>query len=136
MTFRPKHTYRQLDEQEASKLNDDLAQLYKSRVEGYFHREQSSTAIAVFPYQAIETGEVTFSANGSNTVTRSFGFHDAYGKICAYNAHARSVGITAHVVDITSTGITIECKSVSASSFSSVTNSPIAVSYYVVGANP
>lgn len=149
MTMKPPHRIRTFQDSEVARHNQNMENAYSTRVEGLY-KNNSGTA-TTYLYQSIETGEAAFSATGSATVARSFGFKEKKGTVLYAQAHARSINFIASVTDVTQTGITVECAprqylQTSASvtngsatlvpiNFSSVTTSQVIVGYFVVGAD-
>jgi hypothetical protein len=117
------------------RADQNFSRLYSHKLESRFKKVSSGTLSLL--YQSLEAGETTFSATGSATVSKSFGFEEKQGTIVFAMAHAKSPLVTAHVTDVTQTGITIECRTVSGTAaFSAVTTAAISVYYAVIGSSP
>lgn len=137
MTVKKRHTHKSLGATEVHQLNENLDSLYSHKIESRFSYRPSASASVAAIFQAMETGEATFSATGSATVARTFSLAEQHGSILFAQAHAKSTLVTAHVTDVTSTAITIECRTVSGTAlFSSVTTASISVWWSVIGSSP
>ena len=118
-------------------INQNIARAYQVKMGSLYVREDSG--INNYTFQSMEHGQVSFTATGSPTIARSFGFQEKQNKIVYANAHAISDKCIACVTDITQTGITITVRTVSGTAnFSSVVTATNGVSVYfqVVGSNP
>lgn len=96
-----------MDKKEAPQINRAITKAYQTRLESIQKRE--SSGIAPYTYQAVEHGEVNFSANGSPTVVQTFSLSQKYNTIVYAEAHAVSTNIEARVTDITQSQIEITC---------------------------
>lgn len=135
MSLKPQNKFLSMDQKDVANLNSVIARAYQTRVESLHKRE--GTAVASYIYQSCEHGEVNLSANGSATVEQSFGFKEKQNKIIFASAHAISNLVTAHVTDVTATGITILMQNASAGGdISDVTSASIKIFYEVWGSNP
>jgi len=132
---KPPHTIRNFDPAEVPETNKTISVAYQAKLESINKRDTSGTG--QFTYQSAEHGEVDFSGTGSPTVALSFGFVEKQNKIIYASAHALSTLVSAHVTGVTSTGLTITCRSISGTAnLSDVTTSTIKVFYQVIGSNP
>lgn len=137
MPTRKPHTIKSMGNESLPQLEDNLATLYRSRLESKYFRDSSSSAITAVIYHVQELGELLFSGTGSPTVTKVVSFQETYDKILGYDAHARSSLVSAHVVDVTNTAISIEVRSISGTgNLSAVTSASIPVCYRVIGSVP
>lgn len=135
MTLKKPNNLKAFDETTVYAHNQNIDTLYGSKLESRWKREDAG--VSSFIYQSQECGEVTFSATGSPTISKSFGFKEKQDTIVFAQAHAKSTLVTAHVTDVTASGITIECRTVSGTgNFSSVTTAVVSVFYSVIGSNP
>lgn len=138
---------KKFQDKETGLVNQNFETLFNVKPESRFLREGS----VVNPYigQAFEHGRVTFSANGSSTILQSFSLEEKYDTIIYANAHAVHSAVTARVVDITQSQISIECTAFSITAvsivnsaitaaplFSAITTASITVYFQVVGAAP
>ena len=105
MTFRNDEKINDFDIGSVTPLNRSLDALYKTRIEGVYHNNQ--TAIKSYIYQTMETGEVIFSATGSATVTIAVGFKEKKENVFGAFANAKSTVVHAQVTDTTASGLSI-----------------------------
>lgn|SRR3990167_576953 len=145
MTIKKPNQIKAVTDKELNSINQNWDTLYSLKLESRHKRTESGVTSHI--YQSMETGEVWFSANGSATTQRSFGFEERQSTIIVAVAQARSSGITATVMDVTNTGITIECyptrvwdiavsTCLSLMTFSQATTASVSIYYLVVGSNP
>lgn len=106
MTMKVPNKLKTIEAKDVAHVNQNFEQAFATRVESIHHTTNSGSTPYLF--QSIETGQVTYSATGSPTVTKSFGFKEKKGSVLFAQAHAKHAQFTAHVVDVTSTGITID----------------------------
>lgn len=137
MSRKKPYTLRSLGREEAAQVGSMFDDLYRSKLKSTFSRDMDLSATTVKPYQASETGQIGFSATGSATITKSITIREVLSEIVYANAHAHHVGVAAIVTDVTSTGITIECRTFSGTAnFSAVVTASFTVSYVVQGSTP
>jgi len=105
MTFRNDEKINDFDIGSVTPLNRSLDALYKTRIEGVYHNNQ--TAIKSYIYQTMETGEVIFSATGSATVTIAVGFKEKKENVFGAFANVKSTVVHAQVTDTTASGLSI-----------------------------
>lgn len=135
MTIRKPYTIKNMSVEEASQLDDSINRLYVNKLESRVKRDTSDN-LQVHTYQVGEYGESNFSSNGSATVVKSFAFQETFSTIIYANAHAKSALTSAHVTDVTGSGITITLRSISGTAgLSGVTTATISVFWQVIGAN-
>lgn len=135
MTLKKPNNTKTFEQTEVVRVNQNFDTLYANKAESRYKTDVSG--VNSFIYQAMEHGEVAFSGTGSATVSRTFSLAERHNVIIYANAHARSPLVTAHVVDVTGTSITIECRSVSGTgNFSAVTTATVMVFWQVVGSSP
>lgn len=137
MSLKKPHTLRTNESNEVPHLNINFDTAYRTRVEGLNHRDISSSAVVVYPFQSIETGLANYSATGSPSITKVFALADTYNTILFAQANARHSAIIAQVIDVTRTSISVEARTISGTAnFSNVTTASFSVNYLVVGSNP
>ena len=135
MTMKKPTTIKEFSPGTAPKLNQNLDVLYYGKLESRWKRE--SSGITSYIYQSMETGEVTFSSTGSATISKSFGFKERMGTVVFAIAHSQNINTLATVTDITNTGLTIECRTVSGTAdFSAVTTASFSVFFQAIGSSP
>jgi len=121
-----------MGQEEAANANQAFTRVYQAKIESIQKRDGSATA--PFLYQSMEHGEVIFSATGSAVVSITYALVEKQNKIIYASAHALNSAITAHVISVTATSITIECNATA--DFSSITTGQVTVYYQVIGSNP
>lgn len=135
MTFKPQFLVNSFEPKEVPSLNSVITRAYQTRIESIHKRETSG--ITQYIYQNMEHGEVDFSANGSFATVISYGFQNRQNKIIYVNAHAISSQFSAHVTDVTNTGISITCRPISGTGlFSQVSTATIKVFFQTIGTDP
>ncbi len=105
MTMRVPNKLKTIEAKDVAHVNQNFEQGFATRLESIHNTTDSGTTPYLF--QSMETGQVTYSATNSATVVKSFGFKEKKGTILFAMAHAKHEQFTAHVTDVTSTGITI-----------------------------
>jgi hypothetical protein len=135
MTLRVPFRFKSLLQPDVPQLNRTLSRVYETKLESLYHR--SGTSIQALVFQSQETGNVTFSANGSPVVVQTFAFAEKQGKVLFANAHAMSSEICAHITDVTQSQIEITCRPISGTAnFSDITTASVRVYFHIIGANP
>ena len=127
--------FKKLDYSEVANMNKILSQVFRAKLESIWKMDDSG--ITPYAYQFIERGEVSFSANGSAVITKTFSLHEVHPVRMTGNAHAMSDVVIAHVIDLTQTSITISLQNVSGGGLvSSNTTATVKVFYEAVGSAP
>lgn len=136
MPLKQPHTIKKVDQSEADFLNRDLQILYESKIESREYNENGSQKDYI--YQSIVHGQGVFSATGSATIVRSFGFQNKFNNVLYATAHARSADVTAHITDVTASGVSITLRDADSTAVISatITTGQITVYYQVVGSTP
>lgn len=145
MTTKAAFVIKKVNTENPREIDHNFQEVYATRLESKWKRD--SSGIAAYTFQSQETGEVDFSANGSPVTTLTFALKEKQQTVIYAVAQARSLGVTAHVTDVTQTAITIACaprlvwdQAVSTSlalmNFSQATTATVKVYYCVVGSNP
>lgn len=150
MSAKKPNTITEITPQTVPKLNQNIDLLYSHKAESR-HKNVNGTHSEMI-FQSFQHGEVIFSANGSPSTVLSFGFKERQQTIIFAIAHAKSNAVTAHVTDVTNTGITIEVfprvniditavvNTTTATStllkFSQATTANVTIYYQVVGSSP
>jgi hypothetical protein len=140
MTQKKKHTIKGFSLNDVPKLDENLNDLYRSKIESLNLYDASASGAAIRIFQSIEHGYAYFSANGSAVTTRSFPIRSQFEQVIYANAHARHSAITARVTDITASSITIDAVAVSASggaqAFSLTTTASVTIYWQIIGSAP
>lgn len=127
--------FKQLDKKDLALLNNLHKNLYQLKVESLYKRTESG--VESLTYQSFEHGEMSFTATGSATISKTFSLIEKQNTIVHAHAHAYSALASAHVTDVTKTSVTIILRSISGTGdFSSVVAAPVTVYYQIVGSNP
>ena len=144
MTFRNDEKINDFDVGSVTPLNRSLDALYKTRIEGVYHNNQ--TSIKSYIYQTMETGEVVFSATGSATVTIAIGFKEKKETVFGAFANAKSTVVHASVTNTTDSGMSITLfpnvnyLSPTTTGYTAIsaaiTTGQVTVNYLVLGNNP
>lgn len=129
MTLKPKYIPKEVE------LEQEIQTLYQSKLEARVYDTELSQTVE--PSQFMVTGVLTFSATGSASVAKTIPITEPNDKTLHVNVGARSLLITAHVTDVTTTAVTITCQGVGGTTFStSLTSGQVLVDYLIVGTNP
>jgi len=144
MTFRNDEAINDFDIGSVTPLNRSLDTLYKSRIEGVYHNNQ--TQIKSYIYQTMETGNVLISATGSATVTIAVGYKEKKENVFSAFANAQSTRVHAAVTNVTNSSMeitlfpSVNYLSPTTTGFTAIsaaiTTAQVTVQYLVIGNTP
>lgn len=135
MTFKKPNTHKEFKTEEIPKLNQNLDVAFSHKIESLHKR--NGTSISPFPYQALETGEITFSPTGSAVASLTYGFFNTFSSMMFASAQAKSTLVSAHITDLTVSSVTVSIRLIDSSgAISSVVPGNITVWYQVIGSSP